>query len=80
MLSCLISEAKQGQEWLVIGWGKHIVFNSDIRTEERLKTNLDRTLKVENKKNIKNYEDVQYKERAEINNTENKVQCNSKQG
>ena len=56
MQSCLILETKQGQEWLVLGWGKHLVLNSDIRTEERLKINLDRTLKVE-KENIKNYRD-----------------------
>lgn len=56
MQSCLILETKQGQEWLVRGWGKHIVLNSDIRTEERLKINLYRTLKVE-KENIKNYRD-----------------------
>ena len=49
MQSCLILETKQGQECLVLAWGKHIVLNYDIRTEGRLKINLDRTLKVEKK-------------------------------
>lgn len=56
MRSCVILGTKQGQEWLVLGWGKHIVLNSDIRTEERLRINLDRTLKVQ-KENIKNFRD-----------------------